>query len=378
MKRRNWFVCGLSAVMLLLTACGSSDTAFMTEEIAVEDSYADTADAGGGIYSKAAATYDMNGYEDAMPAAEAVAEEEYTAEEGEASAGRTADANPVPDEAAAAKKLIKNVNLEVETKEYDALLADITAQVSSLGGYIENSTSSDYSGGTSRSASIVARVPSGNLDSFVNRVSEQSNVIYRNESVQDVTLQYVDLDSHKKSLMTEQERLLELLEKAETVADIIEIESRLSEVRYQIESMESQLRTIDNQVSYSTVYISVYEVELLTPAAEKTVWQRISDGFRDNLYRLGRGLENVFVYFVISLPFILIWVVVIVILLLIVRFILKREKKMKEKRQRKADVKRAQEADYIVVPTGNEQNIPAGPPETKKPEEKDGQNGTTV
>ena len=52
----------------------------------------------------------------------------------------------------------------------------------------------------------------------------------------DVTLRYVDVDSHKKALETEQERLLALLEKAENVEDIITIENRLSDVRYELEN----------------------------------------------------------------------------------------------------------------------------------------------
>ena len=63
----------------------------------------------------------------------------------------------------------------------------------------------------------------------------------------DVTLRYVDVDSHKKALETEQERLLALLEKAENVEDIITIENRLSDVRYELENYESQIRLLDNQ-----------------------------------------------------------------------------------------------------------------------------------
>ena len=80
----------------------------------------------------------------------------------------------------------------------------------------------------------------------------------------------------------EQERLLSLLEQAETMEEIIALESRLTEVRYQLESMESQLRTMDNQVSYSTVYLSIEEVEHFTPPAEKGTWERISTGFSEN------------------------------------------------------------------------------------------------
>lgn len=369
MKKRKWMLgAGILAAAVLLTACGSSyyDSDAATEEIAM-DNAASTADAGGGIYSKSAG-YEMAEEEavaaEAAPAGEDMSSElgEFDGEEYVTEEGKEDPVSPAADQAAAAKKLIKNVNLELETKEYDKLLADITAEVNSLGGYIENSAFSDYSQGTSRYASIVARVPSESLDGFVNKVAQQSNVVYRNESVQDVTLQYVDLDAHKKSLVTEQGRLLELLEKAETVADIIEIESRLSEVRYQIESMESQLRTIDNQVSYSTVYINISEVELLTPVAEKSVWQKISDGFGNNVYRLGRDLEDVAIGFIISLPYILVWVILLLVVLLLLRFFLKRGKKKREKRREQMAAKRAQEEDYIIVPE----------------KEKDGQDGTTV
>ena len=387
MKKRKWMMfAGMLMAVTMLTACGSSyyESAAATEEIAMENTASYAADTGGGIYSKSA-EYDMAAAEEGV--AEAAAADDAAASElnefdDEAYVTQEGQENI---EGAVAKKLIKNLNLELETKEYDKLVFDITAQVNSLGGYIENSAFSDYSKGTSRYASIVARVPSESLDSFVNKVAEQSNVIYRNESVQDVTLQYVDLDSHKKSLLTEQKRLLELLEKAETVADIIEIESRLSEVRYQIESMESQLRTIDNQVNYSTVYININEVELLTPVAEKTIWQKISDGFGNNVYRLIRGLENLAIGFIISLPFIFVWIIVIIVLLLIVRLILKREKKARKKRQEKMAVKRAQEADYIIVPTSDNQNIHENGQENtgdsqgvKKVQEKDGEDGTTV
>ncbi len=93
----------------------------------------------------------------------------------------------------------------------------------------------------------------------------------------------MDLESHKKALVTEQDRLLELMEQAETVEDIITIEGRLSEVRYQIESMESQLRTYDNKVDYSTVYLYINEVRRYSPSEEAGVGERIKSGFLKSL-----------------------------------------------------------------------------------------------
>ncbi len=112
---------------------------------------------------------------------------------------------------------------------------------------------------------------------FLSQVAENGNITSRSEQETDVTLDYVDLDSHKAVLLAEQERLLSFLEQAETVEEMIMLESRLSEVRYQIESMERQLRTYDNQVEYSTVYLSITEVVELTPVPvrQQTTWERI-------------------------------------------------------------------------------------------------------
>jgi len=217
-------------------------------------------------------------------------------------------------------------------------MKNVSVKTQTLGGYIENSRI--YNGSSyydeRRNADLTLRIPSENLDGFLSAVSETCNVISQNESVEDVTLQYVDLKSHKEALLTEQERLLELLEQAETVEDIITIESRLSEVRYQLESMESQLRTLDNQVSYSTVYLYIQEVKRYTPVKERTVWEKISDGFVESLIDVGEGIGNFFINLIINLPYLVVWAVVITIMVLAIKWFRSLAKKRKLK---KADKK---------------------------------------
>ena len=94
---------------------------------------------------------------------------------------------------------------------------------------------------------------------YKRQVEDQANVTERSETATDVTLQYSDLESRKKTLTTEQERIWALLEKADTLEAVIALEERLSEIRYQLESMESQLKLYDNQVDYSTVSIHISE-----------------------------------------------------------------------------------------------------------------------
>ena len=190
-----------------------------------------------------------------------------------------------------------------------------------------------------RNADMTIRIPKDKLDGFLNTVSEIANVIRRSDDVKDVTLAYVDLQSHRDALRTEQTRLLELLQKAETVEDIITIEERLSNVRYQLESMESQLRTYDNQVDYSTVYLSIEEVEILTPVEEETVWQRISGGFVESLDNVGEGFVEFGIWFVVNLPYLVVWAVLIAVFVTILTWAVNRAGKPSKRKVKEAKPK---------------------------------------
>ncbi len=237
-------------------------------------------------------------------------------------AGLSSD-SAAPQVADANRKLIKTVEMTVETKEYDEMLAGLNEQIKACGGYVEHMNTyngSIYSGRSySRNASMTIRVPEDELESFLAELTNISNVVRRSDKVDDVTLAYVDLSSHKEALQTEQKRLLELLEKAQSVEDIITIEKRLSDVRYQIESMESQLRTYDNKVSYSTVYLEIDEVKELTPVKEETVWEQISGGFVDSLVSIKDGFVEIVIWVAVNSPFLVIWAAVIIVFVLLLR-----------------------------------------------------------
>lgn len=238
---------------------------------------------------------------------------------GGTDASALTSSNPIQP-VSAARKLIRTVDLNVETTDFDQLIADISQNVSAAGGYIEQSdiSGSSISGGEGRRyAHFTARVPSGKLDSFITQVGQQGNITNKSEYTQDVTLQYSDIESRKKSLTIEQERLWELLEKADTLESVIALEERLSEIRYQLESFESQLRTYDNQVDYSTISIYVNEVQVLTPTTPATIGERIEKGFRRNLETVARTSINLVVWFLSSLPSLLILAVIILIVVCI-------------------------------------------------------------
>lgn len=313
---RKWKVLFLTAVLgLVLTGCGGSSNKHAdTAAAATEAAY----DSGTGYLSDDIYSYAQeNGY---------AAEEPVEALEEETEGSKS------PEAADTSRKLIKNVDLEVETEEFDDLLTTIEQKTEALAGYIEESytyNGSAYRGRSTRNASLTIRIPAEKLNTFLSEVAEVSNVISRNERVTDVTLQYVDMESHKKALVAEQDRLLELLEQAENIEDIISIESRLSEVRYQIESMESQLRTMDNQVSYSTIHLSIEEVKQLTPVKEQSVGEKIATGFWKNLTKVGAGILNFGIGLIISIPYVLLWGIIIAVVVIIIRLVLKKGRSRK-------------------------------------------------
>ena len=212
------------------------------------------------------------------------------------------------------QKLIKTVRMDVETEDMEALLPQISEKISALGGYVEEQqlyNGNLYSSYRSRSANLKVRIPAADLNSFVENIKGVSNVVNYNETTENVTLTYVATESRMKALETEQERLLELMDKAENLSDLLEIEARLTDVRYELENVTSQLRVLSNRVDYATVHLSITQVRVYTEVEPQTVWQRIGSGFKENLRDIGEDLTDFFVWLVTYSPQLIVWALVI-------------------------------------------------------------------
>ena len=307
--KKKVLACVLSGILAVsIFGCGSKS--MMATESAVADS----------------AAYDDMANDSGYDTTESASAEE-------AGSGAVTSENGIEEVQETDRKLIRNVNLSLQTKEFDTVLENMSQKVKDLGGYIQDSSvwgsSSDYS--SSRSASYTLRIPSDKLDEFIDVVETLGNVTYKNESVDDVTLRYVDVDSHKKALETEQERLLALLEKAENVEDIITIENRLSDVRYELENYESQIRLLDNQIDYSTVYVDISEVSRVTDTGKQGFFEEVASRFSDSVYVVLMGLRGFAIGILGSLPILVVWgVILAVVVILLRKFVFKKSKKNKK------------------------------------------------
>lgn len=304
MKIRKVTAIALAALLLigLMTGCSAKVS---NDRAPMEDYYVNSESAGSGIY---------DGYN----------------EKSEVEISSSSEAGLTD------RKLVKTVELTAETEELDELLNAITARVNELGGYVENQrvyNGSAYASRRSRSASLTIRIPAEKLDGFVDHVAQSSNIVSRYAYIDDVTLTYVATENRVEALEAEHDQLLELMDKAETMSELLEVQARLTDVRYELENVTSQFNLLKNQVSYGTVHLSVDEVVEYTPVEEETFWQRISGGFVDSLKQIGDGIVEFTVFVLANLPYILLIGAGITVLIILVRRSVRKRKARKNQSQ---------------------------------------------
>lgn len=164
-------------------------------------------------------------------------------------------------------------------------------------------------------------MPSAKLDEVARSVGGFCNVLSQSESMDDITDSYYDAQAHLKSLQIQEERLLAILEKADKLEDIITLESALSDVRYQIESLTASLRRMDSQVTYSYLNISLREVVEYQEVQEKprTFTERMGEAFGDGVGDMVDGLQSFALFLARTGPSLVVLIAIVVAIVLIVR-----------------------------------------------------------
>ncbi len=229
------------------------------------------------------------------------------------------------------RKIIETRNLMVQTKEFDTLISNIKLQISTLGGYIENSSVNgrEFDSTRNRSATFTIRIPASKTNEFAKFVSENSVVTNESISTKDVTLTYVDMESRVSALEAEKAALEKLLDNAATMTDIVSVRNKLTDVIYEIESYKSQLRTYDNLIEYSTVIISIYEVERTVIVEKQTTWEKIGTNLKTNFENVWLGCVNVFIFIISAIPYLIPIALGLTIVVIIIRAKIKKKKSAK-------------------------------------------------
>ena len=257
--------------------------------------------------------------------------------------------NEVNVDPAKGRLLIRTVSMSAETKEIAKVKADVESQIRELGGYIENSSMS----GTGKDRDLrtiyyTIRVPADKIDTLIATVGNSCTVLSSSENATDVTLEYVDTKSRVDSLRVEYEQLMKLLGEAKDLDNIIILQNRLTEVRYQIESCESRIRVLENQVQYATLNLQlseVLEVTVVEEAHVETYGERVSDQFKEMCEDTKIFFEDLLLGLIAAIPFFVFLIVNAVIIIIIVCAIKKkrRTKAAKALAEKEAAEKKASE-----------------------------------
>ena len=220
-------------------------------------------------------------------------------------------------------KIIYTANLTLESKDYDAARAALDAALTEAAGYLDSSSEYTDSSDSTRSLSLTLRVPQDNYKSFLAAAAQAGSVTYENQQAQDVTTQYMDVETRLSNLEAQRTRLQELQAQATSLSDLIEIESSLSDVQSQIESWQSQLDWYSDQVTCCTVYITLNEVQTYSPTSENFL-SRLTGAFGSGWTAFVNGLQQALVNLVYA------WPVVVLAVAAVTAFLFHRKNKKKK------------------------------------------------
>lgn len=293
-------ICSLLVAVVLavmLVGCGSS--AASTDSVQTSSTYNETAAVGGDYWA---------------------ADEAADSYSAPAETPRGDDADATND--ARATKMVYSGYMELETQDFDTASGEIEALVAELGGYFQQSSVSNGSGGY-RYGSYIIRVPAAAFESFFRQAGEMCHMTYKSASADNISESYYDTEARLETARIKLERLQTLLAKATTMEDIITIESAISETEWDIESLSGTLRHYDALVDYATIEVSLREVYKLSgqDEAATSFGGRLGQSFVSGLAAVGDTLED----FAVWLAYSWVWLAVLAIaVVLLVRLIRKK------------------------------------------------------
>ena len=216
--------------------------------------------------------------------------------------------------------------VSIQTKTYNDFNTAMKGRLKEYEGYIEAYEEQNYSYG--REANVIVRVPSAKLDAFLDSLEANGSVLSKSVSFTDFTDDLIESGSRKKALEAEETALLAILEKADTVQDIITVQDRISKVRSELESYMQKIQSLHSKVDYSTVRLYVREVERISAPSQR-FGSQAGAGFLASLKNIGVGFRDFALGFIGAIPYLALLAVPAAIALILLRRFWKRRKAKK-------------------------------------------------
>lgn len=284
-KKRGLWLCSLIGVMLLLLL-GSALAGCAPAEKPTEDA--------------------------AAPEAQEPAAPERPEEQAEAP--EEVDDYAGDEEVEGRRYVIRDGRLSLLVKDLDEAISEVQQRVTDLGGHVSSMNLHGLER-ERRAGQIVVRVPEDRFDQAMAEFEELGDSKDKNISTDDVTREYIDMEARIENLKSQEERFRELLQEAQDIEEILEVENELGRIRSDLESMQAQFKNLREQVNYSTITINFEERD---PRQESVVsetegmGERIASLFSVNMNRLISAFSGTLVFLLGTLPITIPLVVVII------------------------------------------------------------------
>lgn len=205
--------------------------------------------------------------------------------------------------AGATQKIITTVNLVMIVADVNETVSKVEQILQEVNGYVQDA---DFWFVNDRPrGNFTLRLPVEKVDETLPRLEALGQVERKNISGQDVTEEYYDVEARKNNLQKQEERYLELLSKANTVKDMLEIENELARIRGEIESFEARLKVLDNRVNLATINLELRSPQGLSTGQtlKDPFGQRIQTGWQRGVNGMINLVQDLFVFLVILLPY---------------------------------------------------------------------------
>jgi hypothetical protein len=231
------------------------------------------------------------------------------------------------------RKIVYTVIADLQTKDFDAAIQLINDGIETNGAYIQSQKQTDSSGINSkysdRNITMVVRVPSENLDAFITGLqNENIHTLSISKDSKDYSTTYYDKEVRINSLKIQEERLLNMLSQSSDLQTLLDLEDRLSDIRYEIESLTKEMNIIDSNVDYSTVTIYMSEVVKYNEVTEEpaTFFERIVEAVSDTGSRFVENAQDFAIWLIHAMP----TLIILGIFALVVVSVIKRKIKKKK------------------------------------------------
>lgn len=207
------------------------------------------------------------------------------------------------------RKIIKNADIMLQVDDYSIAAEAIKQKAASLGGYVSNESVNTMGREVAINGYLQVRIPALGFDSFLSGVEGLGKLKNRNVYSQDVTEEYVDVESRLKALRTKEERLLAILNKSGQLNDVLAVENELANTRAQLESLQGRLRYLDNRADFSSISINIEQLvastKEITNPGFKEIMQKTKEAFIETINTIILGVGELIVFLGSAIPYLL-------------------------------------------------------------------------